>query len=362
MLRGKDYNGIVVEFGECVLYKIPGLQPKLATRWEKGVWLGKRNSTDEHLVGTEDGTTTARTVQRRPEEHRWSKDVFQKLVATPSQPRGLHDGREAEPRQKYITKAIMDRLGRTAGCGACEGARRPHTEECRARFETLLRAEEAATPVALPTVAEAPPADAQLAAPLPAAAAAEPAAAPSSAAAASSSTGDVRMAPTPAAGRRMTVQERMAIVFDEDMSAQEEQAADDLMDPTPLLRVLGDALEHKPKKSRTIGGRAVNIASRAILVMALVTSYVGPVYGAISGELLDPELVALGRKRESENSWTSSASTAGSECKTLEGRRSAANGLRTTRTSARSALCGHVWLRWRLLGTFDTTPSQAHRR
>ena len=94
----------------------------------------------------------------------------------------------------------------------------------------------------------------------------------------------------------------MAIVFDEDMSAQDEQAADDLMDPSPLLRVLGDALEHKPKKSRTIGGLAVNIASRAILVMALVTSYVGHVYGAISGELLDPELVALGRKRESENS------------------------------------------------------------
>ena len=136
----------------------------------------------------------------------------------------------------------------------------------------MLRAEEAATLVALPTVAEAPPAEARLTAPLPAAAVPEPAAAPSSATAASSSTGDVRMAPTPAAARRLTVQERMAIVFDEDMSAQEEQAADDLMDPTPLLRVLGDALEHKPKKSRTIGGLAVNIASRAILAMALVTS------------------------------------------------------------------------------------------
>ena len=122
MLRGRDYNGVIVEFAEVVLYKIPGLQPKLASRWEKGLWLAKRNSTDEHILGTAEGTTTARTVQRRPEEHRWSKDVFKQLVATPMQPRATLDGREPEPRQKYITKAIMDRLGRTPGCAACEGA------------------------------------------------------------------------------------------------------------------------------------------------------------------------------------------------------------------------------------------------
>ena len=38
-----------------VLYKIPGLQPKLATRWEKVLWLGKRNTTDEHIIGDEGG-------------------------------------------------------------------------------------------------------------------------------------------------------------------------------------------------------------------------------------------------------------------------------------------------------------------
>ncbi len=45
LLRGKDYRGIVVEFAECVLLKLAGAQPKLASRWEKGIWLGKRNST-----------------------------------------------------------------------------------------------------------------------------------------------------------------------------------------------------------------------------------------------------------------------------------------------------------------------------
>ena len=52
LLRGKDYRSIVVEFAECVLFKLAGAQPKLASRWEKGIWLGKRNSTDEHIVGT----------------------------------------------------------------------------------------------------------------------------------------------------------------------------------------------------------------------------------------------------------------------------------------------------------------------
>ena len=75
LLRGKDYRGIVVEFAECVLFKLAGAQPKLARRWEKGIWLGKRNSTDEHILGTEIGTTVARTIQRRPEEHRWSQDT-----------------------------------------------------------------------------------------------------------------------------------------------------------------------------------------------------------------------------------------------------------------------------------------------
>jgi hypothetical protein len=100
----------------------------------------------------------------------------------------------------------------------------------------------------------------------------------------------------------MSMQDRMSLVFgDASMPSQEEQAADELMDPSPLLRVLGDAMEGRPRKAaRTIGGLAVNVASRMIMVMALVSNFTGPVCGAISGELLDPELVALGRKRERE--------------------------------------------------------------
>ena len=34
MLRGRDYSGMVVEIGECVLYKKP-IAPKLVALWEK---------------------------------------------------------------------------------------------------------------------------------------------------------------------------------------------------------------------------------------------------------------------------------------------------------------------------------------
>ena len=38
--------------------------PKLADRWKSGVWLGKSDLTDEHLVRTDDGVVFARNVRR----------------------------------------------------------------------------------------------------------------------------------------------------------------------------------------------------------------------------------------------------------------------------------------------------------
>ena len=54
-----------------------------------------------------------------------------------------------------------------------------------------------------------------------------------------------------------------------------------------------------PRKSRTIGGLAVNVASHCIFVTMLTLSAIqGPVYGTLSGELLDGDLVEAGRARE----------------------------------------------------------------
>jgi len=78
--------------------------------------------------------------------------------------------------------------------------------------------------------------------------------------------------------------------------------ADELM-MDPLSAPAEEAADGRRvlKKARTIGGLAVNVASHMITVMAIMsTASPGPVYGAISGELLDPDLVALGRRRERE--------------------------------------------------------------
>ena len=60
-----------MEIGECVLFKKP-IAAKLVSQWEKGVWLGKRGSSDEHMCGTEEGLMLARSIMRRPAEHRFS--------------------------------------------------------------------------------------------------------------------------------------------------------------------------------------------------------------------------------------------------------------------------------------------------
>ena len=72
---GGPYRGKLVEFGETVLAHLPEVgkgsgnpAPKLADRWESGVWLGKSDLTDEHLVRTDDGVVYARSVRRLARE------------------------------------------------------------------------------------------------------------------------------------------------------------------------------------------------------------------------------------------------------------------------------------------------------
>ena len=51
-LKGKRYHGAMVPFGSVVFIKIPGkLQGGImAERWLPGMWLGKKWSSDEHVV------------------------------------------------------------------------------------------------------------------------------------------------------------------------------------------------------------------------------------------------------------------------------------------------------------------------
>ena len=62
--------------------------PKLADRWKSGVWLGKSDLTDEHLVRTDDGAVHARSV-RRLAENRWSEENL--TVDETQKPRSMTD-------------------------------------------------------------------------------------------------------------------------------------------------------------------------------------------------------------------------------------------------------------------------------
>ena len=101
---GGPYRGKLVEFGETVLAHLPEVgkgsgfpAPKLADRWKSGVWLGKSDLTDDHLVRTDDGVVYARSV-RRLAENSWSEENLKSAIETPQKPRSTTTDDAADPR------------------------------------------------------------------------------------------------------------------------------------------------------------------------------------------------------------------------------------------------------------------------
>ena len=92
---GGPYRGKLVEFGETVLAHLPeegkrsgNPAPILADRWKSGVWLGKSDLTDKHLVRTDDGEMFTRSV-RRLAENTWSEGNLKAVFETPQKPRSM---------------------------------------------------------------------------------------------------------------------------------------------------------------------------------------------------------------------------------------------------------------------------------
>ena len=85
-IKGKKYGGTMVEFGSCVMYRIPGKVEGgvMAERWKTGIWLGKRRKTDEHWVGLDDGTVdSTRTIRLVKPSERWSAERIFGLKGCP---------------------------------------------------------------------------------------------------------------------------------------------------------------------------------------------------------------------------------------------------------------------------------------
>eukprot|EP00971_Amphidinium_carterae_P104207 2063755-Amphidinium_carterae.2 len=91
---GASYTGDVVPFSETVLAKLPlssGSKqtignkriPKHMTSWVKGIWVGKSDSNDDHIILTKDGVVRARTIRRLVSSSSYDKDVFKAAIGQP---------------------------------------------------------------------------------------------------------------------------------------------------------------------------------------------------------------------------------------------------------------------------------------
>ena len=172
--RGRKCKMEVIPFGEKVFYRRLGEDDKnkLDSQWEEGIWLGHARGSNEVLIGTREGVVRAWAVKRRPEEERWSAEDLKHMQGTPARPNPQMPGNdipvlihlpvgdehglpeeprparvETEARRTYLKARDFKKHGYTEGCEGCRRLKaggmtaRPHTAECRARIEEMLREE-----------------------------------------------------------------------------------------------------------------------------------------------------------------------------------------------------------------------------
>ena len=149
-LRGREYRGEITEFGEVSHFKLADdKKGKLDAQSAVGVWLGKSLNSDEHYLGTENGIRRCRSLWRRPEKLRWSREKLNTIKGVPWQPKGeptsmLRTDLKGVrgPRSVYITLDRQIKYGQTPGCPGCHSSlddAKRHSEECRKRFEGLVK-------------------------------------------------------------------------------------------------------------------------------------------------------------------------------------------------------------------------------
>ena len=78
VVKGYDYMGEIMAFGQTAMAKYPKQKDKAAPRWIRGVYVGKNAVGDEHLLLTEAGVQTCRTVRRLPQSSQYDPAILQK--------------------------------------------------------------------------------------------------------------------------------------------------------------------------------------------------------------------------------------------------------------------------------------------
>ncbi len=131
--RARRFDGTspLVEFGENVYALLPDervggpmVVPKLASRWVLGVWVGKTDRTNEHLVSVNGDIQRFRTIRRFTSHgRRWARGPWSVVKGVPGRP--VVSDRRTMARQ---------RRDKTPGCFGCwQGGKTKHARHCRYR-------------------------------------------------------------------------------------------------------------------------------------------------------------------------------------------------------------------------------------
>ena len=145
---GAEYRREIVEFAEQVLFPFsessgPGATVgKLMPRWDLGVWVGKINDSDEHVLLTPFGSKRATGIRGLPERSKWNSDFLKTVRGLPWNPMETEVEKVTtvdigKARRLYITKAMVVESGETLGCLGCTGIQKFHDENSRMRFEII---------------------------------------------------------------------------------------------------------------------------------------------------------------------------------------------------------------------------------
>ena len=160
------------EFGGVVLVKLQGkLQGGLMReRWVRAIWLGKRWSSDEHVVSLASGKVVrARDARPEPDDRAFYLVLFNSVKGTPSNPVAADDGEDvlrdvqrapvqrpqepdaaSIPRGVIIHRSYLEKFGYTNTCAKCRAILRKdrsqptlaHSQKCRARIMKEMEADE----------------------------------------------------------------------------------------------------------------------------------------------------------------------------------------------------------------------------
>ena len=84
----KRYTSALCKFGEVVLCRLRGKQPKADPSWVPGLWLGRDASADMHVVGTTSGVFKTRSIRRLPVSEQVDKQLLKDFQAKPWDPKG----------------------------------------------------------------------------------------------------------------------------------------------------------------------------------------------------------------------------------------------------------------------------------